>query len=267
MSGEFTAGGFEYDDNDRDDENYASIEGEVQAYAIQDAAYETGFDVDSSGFDLDLELMMELDDEALDEILQPHKPKARSDIPPQYFESNLRGALSEIDYQLDRIFKLTAIHALLASDGFNTLKSRARENDSEYPKYETRVVRRQGNSLQCNWYSDVYRGDKEKTGGTVSNAIKKGKTTTRYHPVFFKRKHTSVELDAVIATEDEYEKARILAKKLTACRRAIREFRVKTGGLFLGFKGVTDAIDKSEHEAANTNSLSGIDYEKPNQTE
>lgn len=260
MSNAFTAGGFEYDDGGFDNEDYASIEGNAQAFEIPNATYDSDFDVD-------LELMMELDDEALDEILEPYKYEARSNTPPQYLESNLRVALSEIDYQLERIFKLTTIHALLASDGFNTLKSRARENDIEYPKYETKVVRRKSNSLQCNWYSDVYRGDKANTGGTISNAIKKGKTTTRYHPTLFKRKHTPVELDAVIATEDEYEKARILANKLTACRRAVREFRVKTDGLFLGFKGVTDAIRKSEHEAANANSLSGIDYEKPNQEE
>ena len=93
----------------------------------------------------------------LEELLDVDERDKRDVISDWSKQEAVDESVARIAELLDEQLKLCAIRALDACDQFHGYREKAlKDKESVKPEYATRV-RLRDNSLQCEWYSNVYK--------------------------------------------------------------------------------------------------------------
>lgn len=155
----------------------------------------------------------------IEEMLDWRNAELRDVVAAETKQRIVDEGIIAIGQLLDQQLKLCAISGLSAGDQMHYYRQEAiADPELPSPEYSSRV-RLRGNSLQCVWYSNVYR---KKGGNPLSREIPKG-AGIKYHKRSFS-KAGDVEASVIEHVEEKYSQVRDAAVKLRKLRAALAEY-------------------------------------------
>lgn len=164
----------------------------------------------------------------IEEMLDWRNAELRDVVAAETKQRVVDEGIIAIGHLLDQQLKLCAISALSAGDQMHYYRQEAIDSpELPSPEYSSRV-RLRGNSLQCVWYSNVYR---KKGSAPLSREIQKG-VGIKYHKRSFS-KAGEVEAEVIEHVEDKYAQVRDAAVKLRKLRAALAEYERSVRTIFI----------------------------------